>query len=129
MSLKDLIYEAEDRAQIVPVPTPEWPAVNGKLFIRQMSGQDRHDWEISAYDAQGQLKRDSLQARMVVATVVDETGGKVFDGEADVEKLSTKSIVPIQRLFDVAMKLNAVSQSDIEEIVKNSLAIRSASGA
>ena len=48
-----------------------------------------------------------------------ETGKRVFTDD-DADALGAKSAKPMQRLFSVARRLSALSEDDIEELVKNS---------
>lgn len=128
MALKDDIFASDDLG-IIPVPTPEWSKADGKLFIRQMTGKERLQWELGIYDGTGAVDRVKLFTSLLTFTVVDADGKQVFDTEGDVAKLMDKFIAPIQRLFDVSMKVNELSKTDIDEIIKNSSTIRSTSGA
>ena len=83
MSLRDQIAAAPDLAP-VPVPTPEWPAVNGQLHVRPWTAAERDAFEnvrsrlaeagVSA-DGKRLLDRTGIQAQLVVLTTVERPGG------------------------------------------------------
>jgi len=112
LSAADLIYEDID--------VPEW---GGLVRICSLSGADRDAWEMSLMKHPGESKEVDLQnmrARLVAKSVVDETGKRIFS-DTDVIGLGKKSARALMRVFDAAVKLNAVSEADIEEIEKNSV--------
>ena len=112
---RDAILTIEDR-KIVPVSVPEW---GGIVHVRVMSGGERDEWEF----AQAANAKADVRARWVAYTACDEQGLPLFRTE-DIEALSTKNSVALQRIFKAAMAINKVTAADVEELEKNSEAGR-----
>lgn len=108
----DAIFAANDM-HLVPVNVKEW---NGTVHIRVMSVG-----EMEAYQREFAEKRESMdnwRAKLLVRCLCDKDGKPLFTAE-QVEKLGTKSVKVMSRLFDLAMKHNAVTEKDVEELAKN----------
>jgi len=114
---KDQILKADDR-ESVEVEVPEW---HGSCLVGSMSSSERDAFEASMIDSKG--KGDSkrlanFRARFVASCIVDEDGNRLFSNK-DIVDLGKKSSAPISRLFDVARKINGMTDEDIEEIEGN----------
>ncbi len=55
---------------------------------------------------------------MAVLVCCDEKGTRLFQPE-DVEWLTNKSVRPLSRIYNVAKKLNDLSNEDEKELLKN----------
>lgn len=124
MSLREKILAAQDRP-FLDVPTPEWKAEGVDVVrIITMSSDDRDEWEAAALIARtrevGTNRLRGLRAELVVRCAVDpETGERIFKAE-DVPELGKKSAKVLDRLFSAATDLNAVTESDLKALEKNS---------
>jgi hypothetical protein len=118
MSIRDRILAASDLRR-VEVDCPEWGV---SVFVQTMTGSQRDRWELAH---QRDPERD-IRARLAVFTVVDADGVPVFT-EADVAALGGKCVAPLQRVFNAALELNAISKKDVEDLEGNSAAIPSGS--
>jgi hypothetical protein len=104
------------------VPVPEW---GGSVFVRTMTGEEKDAFEESNFaepDEKGNREFrlwDNYRARLVATVVCDEHGQRLFTVE-DVPALAKKSSVALDRIMDAAKRLNAISKSDIDDLVKNS---------
>lgn len=105
LAVQDLKKEA--------VAVPEW---GGDVFIRTMTGLERDQFEQSL-SIDGQRRLENLRARLLVKTLVDEHGVRLFD-DADAEALGGKSAAALDRCFDVAQRLNGLGPAQ-EAIAKN----------
>lgn len=96
------------------VDVSEW---GGTVRVAMMSGKARDDF----YAQQGDEKvaYSLFSARVLVATVVDEDGQPVFE-EADIEALRAKSQAAMDRVLAVALRLNGLGPTALEEAEKNS---------
>lgn len=112
MDLRLQILQAEDRPRKA-VPLPEWGL--GELYVATLSAADRDDYERWAFGDE----RSNYRAKLVCRALVDEHGQRVFTDE-DATALGHKSAAVVSRLFDAAVKLNGLLQSDVEELAKNS---------
>lgn len=116
-NLREQILAAQDR-EIREVQVPEWGLT---VRVSAMSGRDRDLWEaeiIARRAPGGQGVYDNMRASLLARCLVDEAGERIF-AEADVEALGRKSARALNRLFDVASELNAISEADQKELVKN----------
>jgi hypothetical protein len=111
MLTKDDILKADDLPR-EEVACPEW---GGSVFVRVMSGTERDRFE-------GAYSRDAYndtRARLAALTVCDAEGRPLFS-EADIPSLGRKSSAVLDRIFDVAKRLNALSGDDVDRLEKNS---------
>ena len=124
MSLREKILAAQDRPHI-DVRTPEWKDQGVEMVrIITMSSDDRDEWEAAALIARtrevGTNRLRGLRAELVVRCAVDpETGERIFKSE-DVTEVGKKSAKVLDRLFAAATDLNAVTESDMKALEKNS---------
>jgi hypothetical protein len=119
MALKrDQILEAKD-LRTVRVKVREW-AVNGEdeVIVASMTGEMRDAWEQSLVDKGGAVKLANVRARLLVFTIVDEDGNRVFSDE-DIQLLGKKSSSALERCVKAAQKLNKLTDSDMEEAKGN----------
>jgi hypothetical protein len=122
MSLRDQILAADDRP-FVKEDVPEWKCI---VYVHTMTGRDRDAFEIGLVTQpakrgqKGQMVRDNMRARLLVKCLRDENSELIFNGDpADIVALGDKSGNVLGRLFEVARKLNGLSDEDVEELEKN----------
>jgi hypothetical protein len=115
---KDDILDKEDRATEI-VEVPEW---GGAVTVRALSGTERDHYEGSMVRYQRtdkgtveikSVETENVRARLVSLSVVDEEGKRMF-AEKDVLALGDKSAAALNRLFDVAQRLSALTNRDVE---------------
>lgn len=112
---------AADDLGILKVTVKEWPGSDGKpmtLGIRVMTVGER-----DAYEREWIGKRetgiDNFRTKFLARCLCHpESGERLFTDE-QVEKLASKSARVVSTLFERAMKHNAMSESDVEELAKN----------
>jgi hypothetical protein len=111
----DLVREAVD--------VPEW---GGTVYVSTMTASERDSWEagvLAGTDAGGQVQisKDALEnmrARLAVLVVCNEEGTRLFTDE-HVAALGAKAAPALQRIFDVAKRLNRLGEDDIAELTGN----------
>ena len=109
------------------VAIPEWKDDDGKpivVWVRTMTGTERDAYEWWCIKQKGG-ELVGVRGRLVALCTVDEDGTRIFDDEKDPAKLGKKSAAALQRIFDAARKLNFLSQSDVDELEKNSESVPS----
>lgn len=114
----DQILAADDRKYEV-VPVPEW---GGEVRLRSMSGSERDAYEDSLTNQVGNkqvVNARNARAKLVALCAVDENGKLLF-GKDTVIKLGTKNSGALQRLFDVACRMNGFTEDDVKELEGNS---------
>lgn len=104
------------------------PELGGHVFVRVLTGAQRDAWEIAFSEARekqlGEKKKGearppvNLRAHLLAAAVCDEAGKAIFDAD-DLEDLGKTRADVVQRLYDKATKLNAVSVEDVDELEGN----------
>lgn len=105
------IFKAVD-LDIKTVAVPEW---GGDLCVRGLTARERDHFEASI-GASANL--DNLRARLVVLTICDEAGDRVFK-DSDAIELGKKNAQVVNRLFDIARSMSGMSDADVEELEKN----------
>jgi hypothetical protein len=116
---KDAILKADDLPRQV-VEVPEW---GGSVMVRGLTGSERDKFEASVLVKKGKdydVKLADLRARLVVLSVIDEAGTRLFD-DNDVAELGKKSASALNRVFEAAQRLSGLTDQDIEELEKNLL--------
>lgn len=116
-----------DRAAMLAAPdlqteeieVPEWGTW---VRVRGITARERDEWEASCLVGKGK-SRDinirNLRAKLVVLSVVDDKGGRIFT-DFDVETIGDKASAAVDRIYSVASRLAGVSDADVEELTKNS---------
>jgi hypothetical protein len=113
---REAILAVPDRT-IEEVSIPEW---GGKVFVRNMSGAERDQFEASLIEIRGKRQifdMVNVRAKLVSLSVCDEAGGLLFT-EQDVRALGEKSASAIQRIFRVAQRLSGLSEEDVKELTE-----------
>lgn len=111
---KETILAADDLPS-QEVSVPEW---GGHVWVRTMMAVERDAFELSVMNGDG-INRENFRARLAAATVVDADGARLFD-DSDIGPLGKKSAAAMDRIMGVAMKLNGLSATDVEDMVGNS---------
>lgn len=94
----------------------EW---GGSVCVRTMMAVERDAFEANMLNEdETEHRLENLRARLVAACVVDEDGNCLFS-EDDVEALGRKSARAMDRLFDVAQRLNGMGPEAVKELTKN----------
>ena len=108
------------RESFFAVPAPkveriEIPELGGHVWLKPMSAGDRDRFEAEHATA----KQRDFRARLAVASVCDEAGSLLF-GAADVPQLSKLPASALEPIVRTAVRINALTDEDIEELEKNS---------
>jgi hypothetical protein len=107
------IIAAQDlRRELVAVP--EW---GGEVYIRVMTSAEKDKLD-EANNLDGKLRWEGYRARLLAATICDGDGKLLF-GLAEASELMGKSAAAVDRLLDVAQRLNGVTKADVEGLAKN----------
>ena len=87
-----------------------------------MSGREKDAFEAQIADMKNGKPTYNLhdfRAKLCALVLVGEDGKPLFTRK-DVDVLSEKSAAALDRIVDVAKRLNGFSDSDVEELAKNS---------
>lgn len=99
--MRDVIFGYDFPAP-VPVPTPEWPELDGKVFVRTITALERDAYE-DGYSRGGSMA--NARARLVVMAACDKDGEPVFMDE-DVDRVGMQPASVISRLWYKARTLS-----------------------
>lgn len=116
MNLKDKLLAIKPKAERVEIPFVDEP-----LYIREMLGVERDEFESSTYLVNGtdvEVNRVNLRARLVGKCVTDADGVRLF-GDHELDLVGSIPSSTLSKLYDVACKLNGFSKEDVEELTKN----------
>lgn len=112
------ILGADDRKP-VEVEVPEW---GGTVLVALMSGEARDCFEFESYQSRQRGEPAvNLRARIAARCMVDADGNRLF-GESDIDALGKKSGAALDRVFDVACRVNKIGPQDIDDLEGNSSA-------
>jgi hypothetical protein len=97
------------------------------VYVRQMTGRERDRFEQSLLkevkDAKGNLEYerslDDFRAKLVVNTVCDENGVNLLQPEDYPTLSQMMSARTLEKIVNVAQRLNQISEEDREALVKN----------
>jgi hypothetical protein len=102
----------------------------GHVFVREMTGREKDIWEQSMLKQKpsGDRNRgieyettlEDFRAKLAVVTICDSEGNLLFE-QKDVKNLNkVMSASNMEKIISVAQRLNAITESDKEEVLKNS---------
>lgn len=122
------IVAAED-LKFEDVDVPEW---GGTVRLRELRASERDHYEATTFKIRLEVvdgksvqrfepNTENARARLVACCLVDEEGNRCF-GDDEVEALGKKSASALQRLFEVAQRINGIGPKAAEEAEKNSVA-------
>lgn len=114
---KEQIWAADD-LKWEDVQVPEW---GGAVRVKTLTGAERDQYEADSVKMEGNRRKmvGNLRARLVALCVINEDGTPMFT-RADVMKLGQKSAPALDRVFEVAARLNAMSDEDMDDLAGNS---------
>jgi hypothetical protein len=115
MLTKEQILDAQDLAKEL-VNVPEW---GGDVYVYTMTGEERDAWEVSIMDGKGKTSFLNIRAKLCARAIRDENGHRLFT-DKEIDMLGRKSGQALDRIFDVAKKLNGIGKEEIKELEKNS---------
>lgn len=115
---KDQIFAAE-QAKRELVKVPEW---GGEVYVRTMTAGERGIFDTQVQD--GKIQKVKFREYLAAMTVVDDAGNLLFDKD-ELDKLSDLNAAALDRIADVAMRLNHMGKDDVDELKKSSNTIQS----
>lgn len=113
LNREDILAQTDLKTEIVNIK--EW---GGDVLVSEMSGTVRDAWEQTLGEKDGAGKIVSPRAKLVVFTVVDEQGNRLFK-DNDIDAIGKLSASSLEQICITAMKLNGIGDDEIEEAKKN----------
>jgi hypothetical protein len=123
LSRNDILGAADIDYEVIDVP--EW---GGKVRIKEMTAEERDNYEDASFverkdDKTGAVTRvqsfKNARAKLISMAIVDAQGVALFTTK-DVVLLGRKSSAALQRVFEATLKLNAMTQADVEALGEGS---------
>lgn len=114
----DQILHARD-LKTEEVDVPEW---GGTVLVRALTAKERLDLARDMTGPDGAINRSAtldLQITLPFLCMVDLDGHRLFDSPDDLKLLHQKSAAALERVFDVAQRLSAMTKTVIEEQKKD----------
>jgi hypothetical protein len=110
---EEILSKTKLRQETVTVE--EW---GGDVIVSEMAGDVRDEWEqlLRKKDKSGNIV--SARAKLVVFTVVDEKGNRVFT-EDDIPAIGKLSSEALEKICRVAVRINGLTAETIDEAKKN----------
>jgi hypothetical protein len=117
MSLQDEILSSSDLPAPVAVPTPEWPAADGQVYVVRLTTAELADmW---AWFGETAKEHDALAPYAVIATARQADGTTPIFSRDRVQELAAKAGCVVSRIFHAADELNYLTSATREKIQKN----------
>lgn len=122
LTREKFIAAAQDKRRMEEIPVPE---LGDTVFVRELSAAERDQFETSMLhlSKQGKVQGTNLanlRARLAVLAICDEQGRRLFSDD-DAKILGQLGASALQRIFEAAQRLSGLSDSDMEELEKNSV--------
>jgi hypothetical protein len=93
------------------------------VYVRQMTGHERDVFERSLYVMDGNnkptTKLEDFRAKLAVVTLCDEAGKSLLEPKDFMALSNAMSASKLEKIVNAAQKLNAITEADKEELVKN----------
>lgn len=86
------------------------------LFVREMTGAERVAYEVEQ-DSKGAAGLENFRARLIVRTLVDESGARVFE-DKDADAVGALPDGQTRAAFDKAAEVNSLTRSEQKDIEK-----------
>ena len=110
---REQIDSAAD-AKIITVHCPELGG-DGKVCLRLMSVGDRDSYELKLLENDGKAIPD-FRSELLARTLCDDKGKLLYPGPEGVEALKRRSSDVMHKLWQAALKHNALTEEEIKKI-------------
>ena len=110
---KEQILAADDMG-LLEVDVPQW---GGSVFVRVMTVGERDSYE-NEWMINKSKGVDNFRAKFLQRVLCDEKGELLFTRD-EVTALAKKSARAMTCVWEAAMKHNALTSEDVEELAKN----------
>jgi hypothetical protein len=119
---KEAILQAKD-LPFEDCPVPEWQE-GATARIGTMTGMEKDDWDSTLFtlDKDGKTQKfnqTNFRANLLARTLINEDGSRMFATAEEVLALGGKSSKVLDRLYQVAKRLNAVGTDEEAAVEKN----------
>ena len=115
---KDAILASHD----LPYEDAEVPEWGGKVRVRVLTGAELDKYHGSLFTVKGKdvvQDRENFRTKLLVKCLIDDKGNRLFN-DKELEDLAGKSGAVLQRLYEIASRLNGMTAEEAEVLEKNS---------
>ena len=120
-----MLLSKEQMLSATTLRTEDVEAFGGTVRLLEMTGNIRDEYEMYMINSRKDgNKPKMLRATLLVFLIVDDKGNRIFD-ENDIQSLGERPINDIQRLYNKAVVLNALSEGDMKTLEGNSKSVPS----
>lgn len=102
---------AQARPKIIEVPVPEW---GGTIHLRDITAGQRDQYDGYQIDQQGQQKYTDFRARLLILSICDQDGNRLFT-DSEVSTISSLPAHVVDRLWDQAALLCGLKTEQVEK--------------
>ena len=106
---------AKDDSAFADVEVPEW---GGTVRVRTITGSERDQFDEQRERFRSGGANVGTRAFLVGMATCDEQGNRLFRPD-DLVALGKKSMAALDRVFDVACRLNGIGLKAVEDAEKN----------
>jgi hypothetical protein len=121
---KDLLLQRDD------LKIEKVELTRGYVYVREMTGSEKDRWEQSMLKQKPNGNKNAaieyettledFRAKLAVVTICDADGNLLFEAK-DIKALNkAMSATNMEKIVEVAQRLNVISQKDRDELLKNS---------
>lgn len=115
LTREQILQAARKPRAVEELPIPEW---GFSVWVRDIGAGGRDRLE-EAIGKAGTKTLEGVRAHIAVACVTDGSGLPLLKVE-DVPILNEAASAPIQRIFEVASRLNRFTKEEVDQLAKNS---------
>lgn len=113
------IFDYED-LPLTEVKVDFWGGAS--VYVRSLNGVERDQYEAKMIMAQNdpsiESKLESIRMYLVFLCTCDENGKRLFNTDEDYKRLKEKNWQALEPIAEMAQKLNALSDDDVDELAK-----------
>ncbi len=115
---RDRLMAANTPSKMLKVRIDEW---DRDVWVRTMTAAERDNFDMGLVDNRemGKSAMTDMRARLTMYCAAEEDGTRMFE-PGDEVFLRNEPSSALQPIFDVAIRLNKLTQADIDELAKNS---------
>jgi hypothetical protein len=113
----DQILSASDLTN-TKVDVPEW-GEGAYVHLRVLTAKERDNFESWCSKCRKREDFTGIRAKLLSLTLCDEHSKRLFT-DAQMDALGAKSGIILDRLFDAAREVNAMTDEAVKELAKNS---------
>lgn len=113
---REAILKADDLKR-ESVDVMEW---GGSVLVKQLTASERDRFESKLFVGDGinrKVNQENLRAKLCALCIVGDDGKRLFTDE-DVTALGNKSAGALNRVFEVAQRINGMGAEAVEEAKK-----------